>query len=49
MKISVAQTKPVKGNIESNIDHHKKIIDLAVSYETDIIVFPELSITGYEP
>ena len=49
MKISVAQTKPVKGNIESNIDHHKKIIELAVSYETDIIVFPELSVTGYEP
>ena len=49
MKISVAQTKPVKGNIESNIYHHKKIIELAVSYETDIIVFPELSVTGYEP
>ena len=49
MKISVAQTKPVKGDIESNIGHHKKIIDLAVSYEADLIVFPELSITGYEP
>ena len=49
MKISVAQTKPVKGDIGSNIDHHKKIIELAVSYEADMIVFPELSITGYEP
>ena len=49
MKISVAQTRPVKGDIELNIEHHKKIIELAVSYEADIIVFPELSITGYEP
>ena len=49
MKISVVQIKPVKGDIESNIDHHKKIIELAVGYEADIIVFPELSITGYEP
>src|SRR5688572_19520457 len=49
MKISIAQTKPVKGDIESNIDHHKKIIELALSYQADIIVFPELSITGYEP
>ena len=49
MKISVAQTKPVKGDIESNIDRHKKIIELAVGFEADIIVFPELSVTGYEP
>ena len=49
MKISVAQTKPAKGNIESNIDRHKKIIELAFTHEADIIVFPELSITGYEP
>ena len=49
MKISVAQTKPLKGDIETNIDNHKKIIKLAVGYEADIIVFPELSITGYEP
>jgi predicted amidohydrolase len=49
MKISVAQTRPVKADIQTNIDNHKKIIDLAVSNGADIIIFPELSLTGYEP
>lgn len=49
MKICVAQTRPVKGDIQSNIDHHKKLIDLAVSNGADIVIFPELSLTGYEP
>jgi predicted amidohydrolase len=49
MKICVAQTRPIKGNVEGNVDNHRKLIDLAISYGADIIVFPELSITGYEP
>ncbi len=49
MKICVAQTRPVKGDIESNITNHKRIIDLAVTYGIGTIIFPELSITGYEP
>ncbi|HSD09144.1 carbon-nitrogen hydrolase family protein [Flavobacterium sp.] len=49
MKISVAQTRPIKGNISANIDAHKKLIQLAISNKADAIFFPELSITGYEP
>jgi predicted amidohydrolase len=49
MKICVAQTRPIKGDIQSNIDHHKKLIDLAISNGADIVIFPELSLTGYEP
>lgn len=49
MKICVAQTKPVPGDINSNIKNHKKLIQLAVDNETDMIIFPELSLTGYEP
>lgn len=49
MKISVAQTKPLRGSIEINIDRHKTLIGLAISDEADIIIFPELSLTGYEP
>jgi len=49
MKICVAQTRPVKGDIQSNIENHKKFIDLAVSGGADTIIFPELSLTGYEP
>lgn len=49
MKICVAQTRPVKGDVQSNVANHKQLIDLAVSAGADTIVFPELSITGYEP
>ena len=49
MKICAAQTRPVKGNIQQNIENHKKLINLAVVNGADIIIFPELSITGYEP
>lgn len=49
MKICVAQTRPIKGDIQRNIDNHKNIIDVAVSYGADTIIFPELSLTGYEP
>ena len=49
MKVCVAQTRPIKGDIQSNIDNHKKLIDLAVFYGADTVIFPELSLTGYEP
>jgi predicted amidohydrolase len=49
MKISVAQTKSIKGDISANIETHKKLIALAISYKADAIFFPELSVTGYEP
>lgn len=49
MKICVAQTRPVKGDIQSNIDNHKRLIDLALSNGADTVIFPELSLTGYEP
>jgi predicted amidohydrolase len=49
MKICVAQTRPVKADIKRNISNHKKLIALAVAHAAEIIIFPELSITGYEP
>ncbi len=49
MKICAAQTRPVKGDIQRNIDNHKKLIDTAVSNGADMVIFPELSLTGYEP
>lgn len=49
MKICVSQTRPIKGDIRSNIENHKELISLAVSGGADIIIFPELSLTGYEP
>jgi predicted amidohydrolase len=49
MKIAIAQTRPIKGDIAANIAAHKKLIALAIAYKADAIFFPELSITGYEP
>lgn len=49
MRIAVAQTRPVKGDVEANIKAHKRLIALAVGQGAEVLVFPELSITGYEP
>ncbi|MDO5968246.1 carbon-nitrogen hydrolase family protein [Flavivirga aquimarina] len=49
MKICIAQTEPIKGDIQKNIENHKKLINLSIKNDADIIVFPELSLTGYEP
>jgi predicted amidohydrolase len=49
MKICVAQTRPVKGDIQQNIATHKKLLALAASNGANSIIFPELSLTGYEP
>ncbi len=49
MKICAAQTRPVTGDIPANIKNHRKLIDLAVAGHADAIIFPELSLTGYEP
>lgn len=49
MKLCVAQTRPVKGNVVANIESHKRLIAAAITHQADIIIFPELSLTGYEP
>jgi predicted amidohydrolase len=49
MKICVAQTRPIKGDVLKNIENHTKLINMAVANGVDFIVFPELSLTSYEP
>jgi predicted amidohydrolase len=49
MKICMAQTRPVTGDIEQNIARHKVFVQTAVSHHANFIIFPELSLTGYEP
>ncbi len=49
MKISIAQTRSINGNISANIEKHIKFIELAVSLNADSLFFPELSLTSYEP
>lgn len=47
MRIAVGQVKPIKGDIEGNIENHLGWINRAAG-NADLIVFPELSLTGYE-
>ncbi len=49
MKICIAQIEPIKGDLEQNIEMHKKYIRAALEENARIIVFPELSLTAYEP
>jgi len=49
MKICLAQARPISGDVQANIINHKKLIALAAPFNPDLIVFPELSVTGYEP
>ena len=46
MKTALAQINPIVGDIEGNTD---KIISIIKKTNADIVVFPELSITGYSP
>lgn len=49
MKFGIAQLNSYRGDISRNIQAHMQFIELATSNDADIIVFPELSLTGYEP
>jgi predicted amidohydrolase len=49
MKLAVAQTQPIKGNIAENLKNHCKMIEIAASKGANVLIFPELSLTGYEP
>ncbi|WP_371195113.1 carbon-nitrogen hydrolase family protein [Glaciecola sp. SC05] len=49
MKICIVQISPQKGNVSANIDSHLAAIRSAVVLGIDVIIFPELSITGFEP
>ncbi len=48
MIFAAAQTIPTRFNIEANLRDHYKFIELASENNADLIIFPELSISGYE-
>ena len=48
MILAAAQTKPKRGDIDANLLDHYRLIKLAAINKANLIVFPELSITGYE-
>ena len=49
LKVAVAQIHSIKGNVEENIKIHLMAIEKASVEGVHYLVFPELSLTGYEP
>ena len=49
MKIALAQLQSESGKIEVNIKKHLDFITRAAEEKADFIIFPELSLTNYEP
>jgi len=48
MKARIVQHSPVLGDIERNLEYHIRRINEAADEGFDLIVFPELSLTGYQ-
>lgn len=47
LRIALAQIAPRLGDLSHNFDLHHQAIDQARQQQADLIVFPELSLTGY--
>jgi len=48
MRIALAQIAPHLGNVKKNWDLHLETIEKARREKADLLVFPELSLTGYK-
>lgn len=49
MRVTVAQINPVVGAIEENVARVLGIVETARDEQADLVVFPEMVITGYPP
>jgi predicted amidohydrolase len=49
VRVSVAQVEAVKGDFDANLGTHLGWIKKAGANGTELLVFPELSLIGYEP
>ncbi|MEN6561643.1 MAG: nitrilase-related carbon-nitrogen hydrolase [Acidobacteriota bacterium] len=47
MKIAIAQIAPKLGDVEANLDLHLDVLEKAKRQKAGLVVFPELSLTGY--
>lgn len=46
-KVGLAQINPTLGNLERNVETYKRTIGQAQAKDVNLLVFPELSLTGY--
>ena len=49
MKIVAVQLQPKAGDIAENIQRHVFMLKAAIKEKAQLVLFPELSVTGYEP
>lgn len=49
MKIGLAQIQSVDGDVAQNIEHHLQILTSLSAENLELVVFPELSLSNYEP
>lgn len=49
LRMGAAQSSSIPGDIDANVRRHCAFIDAAVEANVRLLVFPELSLTGYEP
>lgn len=47
-RLAAAQTVPVRGDVAANTAQHLTLIGAAADANAHVVVFPELSLTGYE-
>ena len=49
MKIAIAQINTKVGDLQGNASKIKKFIEKAAKLNAELVIFPELSLTGYPP
>ena len=47
LNLALAQINTRLGDVEANLDKHLELIQEARARQADLIIFPELSLTGY--
>jgi predicted amidohydrolase len=48
LSLAAAQFSPVRGDVAANVAQHLRLAALAAEEQARVLVFPELSLTGYE-
>ncbi len=46
-RLAVAQIAPILGDVDKNLAIHEKVAQEAIAQSANLLVFPELSLTGY--
>ncbi len=47
IRVALAQIAPRLGDLDANLERHHALIAEARSHAADLLVFPELGLTGY--